>query len=87
MSDQVDQLKKARDKAEYILDRILKKYSDQSHEIDNLRHILGLCKTLLEEMVQESASGYAKYALHHETLRDDARKVLPAVLTALGEKE
>lgn len=86
MNDDLAHLKKAHDKAQYILDRILKKYSDQSYEIDRLRAALAAAQPVLEGMVQQSESGITRYALHHEPLREAASKALPLVHEALSEK-
>ena len=80
---EVKLLHKDRDEVRFILQRVMKEYSDVCYEADNLRNVLDLCRVILEEMVKRSESGMTKYALHHETLREDARKVLPLVLEAL----
>lgn len=81
--DDVKLLHKDRDEVRFILQRVMKEYSDVCYENDRLRHALGLCKIVFDDLLQPSASGYVKYAMHHETIRDDVRRLMPTVLEAL----
>lgn len=80
----VSLLHKERDEVRFILQRVMKEYSDVCHEVDRMRHALNMSRYILHMMAQHSESGITKYAFHHEPLREDAERVLPLIDEALG---